>query len=113
MKNYLDGFERKDVTLLGLGTVSKDYTVAITDSFKVKNGANGSNFFGVCTHFANGMASVTIKGYTVVKFTGTAPSVGFVKLVCDGKGGVKTDDSGREILVVAVDTAEGVCGVIL
>ena len=38
-------------------------------------------------------------------YTGTAPEVGFVKLVSAGGGSVKKDNGGREYLVLKVDTA--------
>lgn len=50
-------------------------------------------------------ADVQLKGSVTCAYTGTAPEVGFVKLVSAGGGSVKKDNGGREYLVLKVDTA--------
>jgi hypothetical protein len=37
-------------------------------------------------------------------YTGSAPALGWSGLAADGSGGVKTSETGREYLVVDVDT---------
>ena len=44
-------------------------------------------------------------GFVTVPYSSTEPTPGYAKLSADGTGGVKTDEGGREYLVVSVDTA--------
>ncbi len=113
MDNYLDGFERKEVTLNATDKVIKGKTVELVDSFLVDSSADGHLFAGVCTHAYKNSASVLLKGYTKVTYTGTAPECGYVKLTADGNGGVKVDENGRYVLVTDVDNENGICGIIL
>ncbi len=113
MLNYLDGYGRKEVTLKALYNVSKGVTVSASADYTVKKAEDGEKFMGVCTHADNYAASVLLKGFVKVPYSGTAPSYGYNKLSADGNGGVKTDTDGREILVICVDTESSVCGIIL
>lgn len=64
---------------------------------------SGDDFIGVVESYRGGYGSILVEGFTEVDYTGTAPGLGYVKLVADGYGGVKTNDNGRHILVVWVD----------
>ncbi len=110
---YLDGFERKEVTINATRDVEKGKTVEFTDSYTVDRTIDGHIFDGVCTHVDNGLASVQLKGYAKVTYTGTAPAYGYSKLTADGKGGVKADENGRYVLVTHIDTDSKTCGIIL
>lgn len=113
MLNYLDGYNRKEVTLRAVTDVSKGNTVAAASDYTVKTAEDGEKFMGVCTHTADISASVLLSGFVKVSYTGEAPTYGYNKLAGNGSGGVKKDADGREILVVCVDTASSTCGIIL
>ena len=75
--------------------------------------ANGERFFGAALTGEGDYCAVQTKGYFEFAYSGTAPSFGFVKLTCNGSGGVKTDAAGGEFLVVELDTAAKVVGILL
>lgn len=113
MNNYLDGYDRKEVTLKAGRFVQKGTTVSMEDNFTVKASGGGDAFIGVCTAVESGSASVLLSGFVTLSYSGEAPVCGFSKLSANGSGGVKKDDSGRDILVVEVDTTAMTCGIIL
>ena len=106
MNNYFSGFNTKEITLFAAENVKKGNAVGLKDSGTVTVPSAGAVFCGVCTAVRNGRASVVLTGHTTVSYSGTAPTIGYCKLACDGNGGVKVSDGGREYLVVDVDTAE-------
>lgn len=76
--------------------------------------AAGDSFCGVVTDVRGGVAAVTTAGYVELKYTGTAPAVGYQALAADGAGGVKTvTTGGRSLLVVMVDSTNETVGVFL
>ena len=113
MNNYLDGFDRKEVTFKKDVFAQKNTTVSMTGNFSVRASANGDNFIGVCTGVQGGSASVLLSGFVQLSYSGEAPVYGYNKLVADGSGGVKKSDSGRDFLVAEVDTSAKTCGIIL
>ncbi len=113
MSNYLDGFERKEVTLNSNQNSIKGSTVSMATDYTVKLASSGDAFIGVCTYVNNYTASVLLKGFVEVPYTGEAPACGYNKLSANGSGGVKTDTTGRDILVVCVDKTASTCGIIL
>lgn len=113
MENYLDGFGRKEVTFNSTNNVCKGKTVKLINSNYVDIAEVGDIFVGVCTSAYDDLASILIRGYTKVKFTGTAPECGYVKLSADTEGGVKVDANGRYVLVTDVDDNENICGIVL
>ncbi|MBQ7118067.1 MAG: hypothetical protein IJN88_07640 [Clostridia bacterium] len=113
MNNYLDGFDRKEVTLSVLYSAEKGKTVSMVKDFTVEASSDGDDFIGVCTNSENNSASVLLSGYVRVSYTGEAPACGYNKLTADGAGGVKKDTNGRAILVTDVDEADMTCGIIL
>lgn len=62
----------------------------------------------------DGAVNIQVKGYVEFPYTGTTvPKVGYSKFVSDGTG-VKVDDTtGREYLVLSVDTANKIVGILL
>ena len=88
----------------------------------VKMSANGEvsacssadRFFGVCIDSDTDYAAVQTAGYIHVNYSGeTAPTVGFVKLAADGNGGVAVNSAGNELVVIDVDTANSIIGIML
>lgn len=75
--------------------------------------ADGERFFGVALACDSDFAAIQMGGYVELGFTGSAPAVGYIKLVSNGAGGVKTAETGREFLVVDVDTVGKTIGLML
>lgn len=112
MNNYLDGFGVKEVSLLSGDISKKGVPVKLVESFVVSTAENGDDFVGVCTYTDGNTASVLLKGYAKLPYSGTAPDCGYVKLTADGNGAVKSDENGRAFLVTDVDTDNMTCGII-
>ncbi len=111
MKVSFDGFGENVLTFETQGTITAPAPVMLTANGKV--GAASGAFCGICTAVRNGYAAVQVKGYVRVPYSGTAPTVGFVKLkASDGKAVVDASN-GREYLVIDVDTTAGTAGIIL
>ena len=68
---------------------------------------DGEDFCGMVLSVSRGgdACSVALGGMVTAGYTGGAPALGWSGLAADGAGGVKTSESGREYLVVDVDTA--------
>lgn len=113
MNNYLDGFDRQEATLRTTTTIKSGAVVGVTNNFTVKTAPNTTKPVGVCTYCDGTKASVLLKGYAEVSYTGDTPAFGVVGIVGNGSGGIKTDASGRQVIVIAVDTAKMTCGIIL
>ena len=113
MNAYLNGFDRKEVTFnAGVGA-SEGKTVKLLSKSTIGAAAAGADFLGVCVLIRNGLASVVLRGYVTVSYTGTAPVLGYNKLTADGAGGVKVNEDGRHILVADIDSVNGTCGIVL
>lgn len=67
--------------------------------------AAGESFCGIVESVRGGFAAVQLEGFATVSVTGSL-SAGYVMLCADGSGGVQSG-SGREYLVVQVDTNAG------
>ena len=80
--------------------------VKVSGSGTVAACAAGNDFCGMVLSVSRGedACSVALGGMVTAGYTGTAPAVGWGVLVADGSGGVKTAETGREYLVVDVDT---------
>lgn len=63
----------------------------------------GEKFCGVIEGIRGGYAGVQMKGFVEVSWSGEGMNTGYVNLTADGSGGVKSDENGREYLVVSVD----------
>ncbi len=87
--------------------------VKISGNGEVSACADGNRFFGYALSCDTDFAAVQTAGYIELGYTGTAPAVGFVKLAANGTGGVKAAETGGEFLVVNVDTANKILGLML
>lgn len=65
--------------------------------------ADGEQFVGVMEGIRCGCTGVQLHGFAEVDYTGSAPALGYVNLLANGSGGVKTGTAGRAHLVVSVD----------
>lgn len=113
MNNYFSGFDTKEITLFATEDVTVGAAVGLRDAITVNVPAADKSFCGVCTAVRNGHASVVLTGHAVATYSGTAPEIGYCKLAGDGKGGVKVSESGREYLVVDVDTNDKTVDIIM
>ena len=106
-----------EVSFQGIGEWSATFMGGgLTEGQVVKMSGNGTvtacsaedDFCGVVQRGGPEACAVQLGGMVTVDYSGTAPAVGFAMLSADGAGGVKTaaENSGRSLLVTAVDTTE-------
>ncbi len=112
MKNYLDGFDRQEVTLEAPTAIKKGAVVGISNDFTAKTAPSTVKPVGVCTYCDGAKASILIRGYAEVSYTGDTPSFGITGVVGNGSGGIKADANGRQVIIVTVDTTAMKCGII-
>lgn len=82
--------------------------VTMTGSRTVGACNSGEPFCGVAVSLSHGgdACAVQLGGLVTVPYSGEAPVSGYASLSSDGSGGVSTDPSGRDYLVVEVNTAD-------
>ncbi len=97
------GFNMNTATFKMTGEIAKNSPVKMSSSETVAACAGGEEFCGFAVDCGNGFASVQLCGAVTAPYTGTAPSVGYETLAGSGDK-VTVSDSGREYLVIAVDT---------
>ena len=79
--------------------------VAMAANGEVKAAASGAVFCGVCVGADSGFAAVQTGGVVTCAYSGsTAPAVGYGKLASGSDGTVAVNTSGREYVILAVDT---------
>jgi len=86
-------------------------TVSANDT--VSKSAAGDSFCGVAVSVVDGCAAVQTNGFVELPYSGTAPTVGYATLVANGSGGIKTNTTGRNLLVVNVNTTKSTAVVML
>ncbi len=70
---------------------------------------SGDGFIGAVICIDGEAATVQLGGFAEVTYTGTAPTLGYVGLAADGKGGVQASESGKTYWVVDKDeTAQSI-----
>lgn len=106
MKVSFEGIGQWAATFSCGDGVTVGHVVKISDNGEVEPCGAGEAFCGTTAVVArDGMAcSVVLGGMVTVPYTGAAPALGWSGLTADGEGGIKADDSGREYLVVDVDS---------
>jgi len=87
--------------------------VKISGNGEVSLCSAGDGFAGVCISAGPQFAAVQLRGFVKLPYSGAAPSLGFCRLSADGSGGVKADSSGREHLIVEVDSTAKTVGLFL
>jgi len=98
------------------GTIPEGGPVKMHGDGAVQACAAGDRFCGIAVYVSDdGHAAVQLGGCASAAYTGTAPAVGYGRLVADGAGAVKTDSgtTGGEYLTLGTDTAAKTCGFIL
>ena len=80
--------------------------VKISENSAVDACDAGDDFCGMVLSVSRGgdACSVALGGMVTAGYTGTAPALGWSGLAADGSSGVKVAETGREYLVVDVDT---------
>ena len=113
MKVSFEGVGEQVLSFMKASVVEKGSLVKLSANATVAKCAAGDNFAGVCIKADDSFADVKTSGYVELGYTGTAPAVGYAKLTAAGADKVKTADTGREYLVISVDSAAAVVGFIM
>ena len=80
--------------------------VTISANEKVTKSTSGETFCGVAVSVVDGFAAVQISGFVELPYSGTAPTVGYNTFVANGSGGIKTNATGKTLLVVNVNSSK-------
>ena len=113
MKVSFEGAGEQVLSFMKASGVEKGSLVKLSANATVAKCAAGDNFAGVCIKADDSFADVKTAGYVELGYTGSAPAVGYAKLTAAGADKVKTADTGREYLVIKVDSAAAVVGFIM
>ena len=107
------GFERKELTFNKDKNVAEGKAVGVGTLKRAVIPSADEKFCGICSAVNETYVSVILKGHAIVKYSGTSPVIGYNKLAADGNGYVKLSDSGMDILVLDVDTANRTIEILL
>lgn len=94
-------------------TVAGGQPVKLSGNGEICGCGDGERFFGMALAGDGDFAAVQMAGFAEFAYSGVKPDAGFVKLVANGSGGVKIGEAGGEYLVIEVDEANGVLGLVL
>ena len=75
-----------------------------------------SDFVGVCTFSDGGAATVKVKGFVTVSYTGDMVAPGVRKIICSGPDSIRLaadEEIGREVLVVDADSTAKIATILL
>ena len=106
------GFLAEHITLLCPDEQTSG-AVAMKENDTCGNAVDNQEFLGVMTNNRNGVAAVQVKGYAEIGYTGDNVEVGIKKVCCNGEGGIKVSENGREVIVLSVDTASNTVTIIM
>jgi len=112
-------FEGAHETIVTMTTASASINpqnpVKLNGDGNVTNAALNDVAIGIALQKpAGGIVPVQIGGYIRVRYSGTAPGVGFQSLVADGMGSMASAATGgRTYLVLDVDTANKWIGIMI
>lgn len=88
-------------------------TVVLNEYGRVTRPTNGSEIYLVAVADRCECVTAQTRGYVELKYSGTAPGCGMVKLGCDTSGGVCVSSSASAHLVLKVDTVNKIVGFII
>ena len=111
MKVSFEGIGEQLISFAAAGDVKGQF-VRMSGNGCVSACASGEGFLGLCIAENGGFADVLSHGYVKCPYTGTSPAVGYGRLCADAAGKVKVSSSGREYLILEVDSASCTLGVI-
>lgn len=113
MKISFESIGQQYVTFLAGEGAQEGGVCKLSGNGAVGGCAAGEVFCGVVTQLRGGAAAVLTAGYCELPYEGTAPSVGYCKLVAAAGGVAVGTTAGREYLVVNVDTGAKTVGLFL
>lgn len=113
MKVSFEGVGEQVLSFEKASGTAKNVFVKVSANNTVAACSAGDNFAGYCIDTDDSFAVVKTHGYIEVGYTGTAPTVGYAKLAADADGKVKKSDTGREFLVIKVDSTAATVGFIM
>ena len=109
------GFNVNNATFECENEIEKGAAVKMSSNVCVAPAANNDSIIGINVCSRNGFTTVQLSGYAECAYSGTAPTLGYVKLCADGNGGVKvaSGESGTLFRVLNVNTTAKTVGFIL
>jgi len=115
MNVSFNGIGEMAVTFEATAGLKAGDPVKMADNCKVTSCSAGDRMCGVALFVSEDeFATVQMKGYTCMEYTGTDPVIGYGCFVADGNGKIKVDSAaektGSEYLIVDVDTAAKTVG---
>ena len=99
------GLQETCVTFKTEGVVETGDIVKMYANGTVKLCDLGDQIVGVVKSARAGYASVQIHGAVTLSYTGNAPGLGWRTVDADDAGGVSLSSTGRNVLIVSVDSA--------
>ena len=113
MKVSLNGYGESVTTFEAEDSVKVGYPVKMTDNGKVGLCKAKEAFCGIALNVRNGFAAVQLQGYySGLTYTGSGMKVGILKLGAVSEK-VEVSETGKECLVVDIDSESSTCGIIL
>lgn len=104
-KVSFEGINEAVVTFYAAGEVKGGQTVRVSEDSAVSLCGDGEAFCGVTVApKREGCVGVQVSGFVTVDCADVSVTVGYERLVGDGKGGVKHAEDGKEYLAVSKDT---------
>lgn len=85
-------------------SVSSNMPCKIATNNTITACADGNEIHGVVISTRSNIATVAIRGFVTLSYSGTAPTLGYCSLAASTNGKVKVLEGARERLVVHVDT---------
>lgn len=110
MKTEFQGFGENVATFEAAANVKAGLPVKVSGNGAVDACGAGDLFCGMAVSVRGGMAAVQLSGYVRAPYTG-ALAVGYQKLAAAADGKIQQSESGRELLVIDVDSAASICGI--
>ena len=103
MSISFEGVGQVCATFLG-GGLTEGHVVKMTDNGTVGACKADDDFCGAALCCKDDAGTVQVGGFVSVKYSGTAPALGWTSLAANGEGGVKAASGGITRLVTDVDT---------
>ena len=114
METCFNGIGETAATFLAQDGVTPGMPVKVTANGTVGACAAGDDFCGVALNERCGYAAVQLGGYAELPYDGAAPAAGWQDLAAAADGKIVVASSGgRQHLVLNVDTAAKICGLML
>ena len=107
MEISFEGIGQVAATFAAADNVQPGMAVALTGDSTVGLVKAGDVPCGMVLSVKGGMAAVQVAGMAKVGYSGTAPTVGYGAIACDGAGKIKTVTTGGiNCLILSVNTGD-------